>query len=156
MILPGWRILLRNNFVQHTLYEVIRIDGIYEHVDEIKGKLKENLINSKEQVKQSYELATICLDVPVEFDEKALTKETPNMEALNKLFEELEFRTMISRIQQIYHGGQPVQGDLFGEVVAAPVQIEVTPTSFKTIKDVPHQYILIDNEMALASVKAES
>ena len=42
------------------------IDGIYEHVDEIKGKLKENLINSKEQVKQSYELATICLDVPVE------------------------------------------------------------------------------------------
>ena len=49
------------------------IPGIYEHVNELKGKLKENLITFKEQVEQSYYLATICLDVPVEFNETDLS-----------------------------------------------------------------------------------
>lgn len=43
------------------------LDGVYEHIDEIKGKLKEKLINEKEMAYLSRELATICTDVPVDF-----------------------------------------------------------------------------------------
>ena len=41
------------------------VEGVYENIDEIKGKVKDNLINSKEQVFLSKELATISLLVPV-------------------------------------------------------------------------------------------
>nr|WP_321454101.1 DNA polymerase I [uncultured Carboxylicivirga sp.] len=131
------------------------IDGIYEHIDELKGKQKENMINFKDQVKLSHHLATIRLDVPIELDEKALEREKPNMEAVNQLFEELEFKNLISRINSLY-GTKPVQGDLFG--TPAPDTTEEAPiivSSFKTNKDIPHHYYLVDNEMKLASLKAE-
>nr|WP_319400648.1 DNA polymerase I [uncultured Carboxylicivirga sp.] len=131
------------------------IDGIYEHIDELKGKQKENMINFKDQVKLSHHLATIRLDVPIELDEKALEREKPNMEAINQLFEELEFKNLISRINSLY-GTKPVQGDLFG--TPAPDTTEEVPiivSSFKSSKDIPHHYYLVDNEMKLSSLRAE-
>ncbi len=41
------------------------IDGLYAHVDEIKGKLGEKLAANKEQAYRSRELATICRDMPI-------------------------------------------------------------------------------------------
>ena len=73
------------------------IDGIYEKIDQLKGKQKEKLIDNKEQVALSRELATIKIDVPVEFDEEALIMCESNKEALRALFEQLEFRTMAER-----------------------------------------------------------
>ncbi len=43
------------------------LDGVYEHIDEIKGKLQEKLINDKEKAYLSRDLATICTEVPVDF-----------------------------------------------------------------------------------------
>ncbi|MCU4174151.1 DNA polymerase I [Carboxylicivirga sp. N1Y90] len=132
------------------------IDGIYEHVEELKGKQKENMINFEEQVRLSYHLATIRLDVPVELNEKELKREKPNMDAVNKLFEELEFKNLISRVNKLF-GSAPVQGDLFGAPAADSdknVEEEVY-TSHKTINDVVHHYYLIDSEMKLASLRAE-
>ncbi|MBR8537292.1 DNA polymerase I [Carboxylicivirga sediminis] len=131
------------------------INGIYDHIDELKGKQKENMINFREQVELSYRLATIRLDVPVELDANALKKEKPNMQAINQLFDELEFKNLAGRINQLY-GTTPVQGDLFG--MAAPSVEEVVETSFgnrQTIKDVIHHYYLVDNEHKLASLRAE-
>ena len=131
------------------------IDGIYEHIDELKGKQKENMVNFKDQVKLSYHLATIRLDVPIELDEKALEREKPNMDAVNKLFEELEFKNLISRINKLY-GTAPVQGDLFGSPVEqTPQEPVVIESSFKNINDITHHYYLVDNNMKLASLKAE-
>ena len=42
------------------------VEGVYDHIDQLKGKQKENLENSKEQVILSKELATIVLNVPVQ------------------------------------------------------------------------------------------
>ncbi|MBK3516586.1 DNA polymerase I [Carboxylicivirga marina] len=131
------------------------IPGIYEHIDELKGKQKENMINFRKQVEDSYYLATIRLDVPVELDVEALKKEKPNMDAINKLFDELEFKNLISRINSLY-GTKPVQGDLFG-MAATPQEevVEEVYTSCQTIKDVVHHYYLVDNAQKLASLKAE-
>jgi len=131
------------------------IPNIYEHIEELKGKQKENMINFREQVELSYRLATIRLDVPVELNEGDLKREKPNMDAINKLFDELEFKNLTSRINALY-GTKPVQGDLFG--MAAPPQakvIEETYTSHQTLKDVVHRYYLVDNEQKLASLRAE-
>ena len=42
--------------------------------------------------------ATIKIDVPIKLDMKALVREEPNEEELRKIFEEMEFRTLIDRI----------------------------------------------------------
>ena len=44
------------------------LDGVYEHIDEIKGKLQEKLAQNKEMAYLSYDLATINVNSPIEFD----------------------------------------------------------------------------------------
>ncbi|MBI9061057.1 MAG: DNA polymerase I [Marinilabiliaceae bacterium] len=130
------------------------VQGIYEHIDELKGKQKENMINFREQVELSYDLATIRTDVPVEFDEAALKLEKPNMNAVNALFEELEFRNLSTRVNTIF-GAAPVQGDLFGGGSSAEVIPVAELTLRQSMSDIPHHYYLVDNDMAIASLCAE-
>jgi len=130
------------------------VQGIYEHIDELKGKQKENMINFREQVELSYDLATIRTDVPVEFDEVALRFEKPNMNAINTLFEELEFRNLGARLNTIF-GAAPIQGDLFGGGGVAGAAPVMEAKAHQTMSDIPHQYYLVDNDMAIASLCAE-
>lgn len=74
------------------------LEGLLEHSDELKGKMKENVENFAEQGLLSKKLATIICDAPVEFDEKGLELEEPNKEALREIFAVLEFRTLSERI----------------------------------------------------------
>ncbi|WP_375560390.1 DNA polymerase I [Bernardetia sp. OM2101] len=79
------------------------VEGIIENVNDLKGKQKENVINFAEQGMLSKELATIKIDVPIEFDEKALKYDAKdgteiNKEVLSALFDELEFRTLKRKI----------------------------------------------------------
>lgn len=83
------------------------MEGLYEHTHELKGKQKENVINYKEQAFLSKRLATIDLNVPIDFDEQALVLDPPNKEACEELFAKLEFKTMAARVfgTQITVGG---------------------------------------------------
>jgi DNA polymerase-1 len=74
------------------------IEGIIEHVDELKGKQKELVQNFGEQALLSKRLATIITDVPVRFDEEDLRYTGPIAEVLKPIFEELEFRTLANRV----------------------------------------------------------
>lgn len=74
------------------------IEGIYEHIDELKGKQKEKLETNKEMVLFSKYLVTIRKDVPLDFDSESLKKEDPDKDTLRHLFEELEFRSFIQKI----------------------------------------------------------
>ena len=70
------------------------IDVLLTRTDELKGALKTKIEENREQIIFSRFLATIKIDVPVEFNEKELEVEPINEPALRALFEELEFRTM--------------------------------------------------------------
>ena len=70
------------------------IDVMLTRTDELKGALKTKIEDNREQIIFSRFLATIKIDVPVEFNEKELEVEPINEPALRALFEELEFRTM--------------------------------------------------------------
>ncbi len=74
------------------------IENLYDHIDEIKGKLKEKLEQDKENAFISKKLATIILDVPVEFNPEKLLLGPKDDEQLKKLLEELEFRSFLRRI----------------------------------------------------------
>ena len=74
------------------------IENLLQHTDELKGALKKKVEENREQILFSKFLATIKTDVPIELDMDALVREEPNEEELRRLFEELEFRTLIDRV----------------------------------------------------------
>ena len=96
--IPGVGEKTASKFVQ----EYGSLEGLLEHTDDLKGKMKENVINFAEQGRMSKMLATINTNAPVEFDAEELRVKQPNLPELLKIFEELEFRTFAKRIVADY------------------------------------------------------
>ena len=88
------------------------VENLIAHADELKGKQKENVINFAEQGLMSKALATINLEVPVEFNEEELRAKEPDLPALMALFEELEFKTFAKRFLEDYKGKHGVDSPL--------------------------------------------
>lgn len=135
------------------LLEFGSMDGIYENIDKVKGKLAENLITFKDQAYLSKSLATIITDVPVEFNEESLLREEPNKERINQLFTELEFRTLTKRVfQETMSAPVSVQGDLFSSSSSAASSSPLLPNKtetlvvLKNIDSTKHDYQLIDSQ----------
>lgn len=115
---------------QKLIAEFGSIENLLEHTEQLKGALKTKIETNREMITFSKFLATIKTDVPIELNMDALVREKPDEEALRKIFEELEFRTLMERIFKkeskplpSSHGplfaqeSGPIQGDLFGMVV---------------------------------------
>ena len=83
---------------QKLIAEFGNIENLLEHTDQLKGALKTKVETNREMITFSKFLATIKTDVPIELDMSALVREQPDEEALRKIFEELEFRTLMERI----------------------------------------------------------
>ena len=75
------------------------VENLIANADNLKGKMRENVINFAQQGLMSKKLATINVEVPVDFDEESLKVKEPNYEYLTELFEELEFRTFLARFK---------------------------------------------------------
>ena len=84
------------------------IDNMLAHTDEIKGALRAKVEANVEQIKFSKFLATIKTDAPVEFDEARFVIEEPDVKALVGIYEELEFRSHIKKLnaQFIMHNAE--------------------------------------------------
>jgi DNA polymerase I len=126
------------------------MERMYEHVDELKGKLKENVVNFKEQAIISKKLATIITDVPIEVSDEDLLISEPDKEKLNEIFVELEFRTLGKRLLgDNFTVNQPIkntggQMDLFGNAETEQVlPAEAETTLGNTAENTPHQYHLL-------------
>lgn len=74
------------------------IDGVYEHIDEIKGKRKEYLVNGKDSAYLSKELATIFTDMKLPFSIADLEYKGEN-ENVNSFYTKYEMRSLLSRMQ---------------------------------------------------------
>ena len=124
------------------------IDEMLRHVNEIKGALKTKVETHIEDIKMSQFLATIKTDVPIDLNMDELKVSQPNEAELGKLLEELEFKSLASKIlKKTEKVAKPVntQLDLFAEF-APPTTNEAEFSSFETLKTVAHEYKLIDNE----------
>ncbi|HJL14097.1 MAG TPA: DNA polymerase I [Sandaracinaceae bacterium LLY-WYZ-13_1] len=74
------------------------LDGVYAHVDEVKGKLKQKLKDAKDDAYLSQRLVTLRDDVPVELDPAALRYGGADEDALRTLFAELEFHRLLGQL----------------------------------------------------------
>ena len=83
---------------QKLIAEYGSIENLLEHSHELKGALKTKVETNKEMILFSKFLATIKTDVPVDLDLEGLKRETPDEDALRKIFEEMEFRSLIDRL----------------------------------------------------------
>ncbi|HBA37645.1 MAG TPA: DNA polymerase I [Firmicutes bacterium] len=71
------------------------LDGVYENIESIKGKMKEKLETDKDNAYFSYELATIYRDVPLSVDLESLMYDGIDQEKLRNIFQELEFHSFL-------------------------------------------------------------
>ncbi len=120
------------------------IENLLARTTELKGALKKKVEDNAEQIRFSRYLATIRTDVPMDFSLEALRRPEPDTAALRKIFEQLEFRSFIERLFPSPAAG-PVQGSLFAENTTEGEEISFKE-NLKTLKDVPHEYHLIENE----------
>ncbi len=79
------------------LQEYKTLDGIYENIDNIKGKLKEKLETDKENAYKSYHLATIIRDVKMDINIDDTKYLGENTNELNKIYEDLEFYSFLKK-----------------------------------------------------------
>ncbi len=86
------------------LTEYGSIGGILENVDNIKGKVGQNIKDSVEGITLDHQLASIVIDLDLNFGYEDLKLQDPNVDALRNLYTELEFRT---QLQSLDHPNNP-------------------------------------------------
>ncbi len=154
--IPGVGEKTASKFVQ----EYGSLEGLLEHTDDLKGKMKENVINFADQGRMSKMLATINTEAPVEFDAEELKVKQPNLKELLRIFEELEFRTFAKRIVSDYKTEPekkaaakevaPKEPDLFSELSENLENSEYSLFSSKdSASSVQHEYKTVSTEKEL-------
>ena len=75
------------------------VSNVYEHIDEIKGKLKEKLVDGKELAELSLYLATIVrdADLNITLDE---CKYDLDIQGQNEFFKKYEMKSLVTEIKQ--------------------------------------------------------
>ena len=124
------------------------IDGLLNHTDQLKGKMREKVEGAIDDIKMSYFLATIRTDVPIDLNLEELKIVAPDEEKLDLLLTELEFKSLKNKILNKTENKLKTdhsQLDLFAEFTtegtAKPENGQ--KNSLKTVKT---DYQLVDNE----------
>lgn len=103
---------------QKLLASYDSVEGVYDHIDELKGKMKERLVENKDLAFLSKRLATICLDCDVPCDLSDFTYKCNDL-ALNAFYEKYEMHSFVKKVHK--------------EVVKIDMEVvEVIPSAFLT------------------------
>jgi len=143
------------------------MENLFENTADLKGKMKEKVEASKELGILSKELATIMLDVPVDFQEDQFEMSMPDIEATKEIFNELEFRRLTENFIKTFsvaiNSGDVVnsekqtittakesvskpkenqngQFDLFATPGSGNISVEESILGYKTIETSDHFY----------------
>lgn len=133
---------------QKLIAEYGSIENLLEHVEDLKGALRTKVENNKEMITFSKFLATIKIDVPIELKMEELVREQADEEALRKIFEEMEFRTLIERVlktEKKQPVNAPTQGNLF-DLFADEGTVEEKYSNLARLETLNYDYQLIDTE----------
>ncbi len=119
------------------------LDNIYKHLDEISGRAGTALREGKELAYMSQDLALIRTDLDVKLDLKQADVHRFEPGAVEEIFRQLEFRTLIQRLQALIkklspslsHASISTQNSLFGEETASakPETVERIPQGFEAV-----------------------
>tara|TARA_R110002049_G_scaffold16455_6_gene65501 strand:- start:6732 stop:9074 length:2343 start_codon:yes stop_codon:yes gene_type:complete len=98
------------------------MENLFANSHELKGKMKEKIEANQELGLLSKQLATIMLDVPVEFNEKDFEMSEPDIPKVTEIFQNLEFRRLIDNFNKTFSA----------EAIAAPTQTTAKAEAPKT------------------------
>lgn len=130
------------------LADFVSIENLLNHTDELKGALKKKVEENVDMINFSKFLATIRLDVPIEFDEDLLVLQNPDVQKLKKIYADLEFKNLLSKLDgpiASQKKAEAVQLSLFDDYVANDAE-EKKYSTLSELTCVEHKYQLIDNE----------
>ena len=121
------------------------IEGIYDHIEELKGKMKENLLEHRGQLEESRHLVTIVTDVPIEVSLEEMTRGAQDLQRLVDLYDELDFRSKKKALLDEAPAPTPRRTlfDLTPEEAAAEPPVEDSVGDLSTVE---HSYTLITGE----------
>ncbi len=130
------------------------LEGLLENTDKLKGKQQEKVIAFAEQGRLSKRLATIKLDVPIQFDANAYKIDPFDKEKLVEIFRELEFRTLAKKVLgESDSESKSEQGNLFAssnkdENIPIEKKQDTYAVAKNNLENTKHTYHLIDTEKA--------
>ena len=78
------------------------LEELLSNTSNLKGKLKEKIETNKELGLISKKLAKIILNVPIEFDTNEFKMVNPNIEEVEKIFKELEFKRLLESLKKMF------------------------------------------------------
>lgn len=144
------------------------VENLLAHTELLSGKQRVNIEAARDQIMLAKRLATIRLDVPVEFEPEKLRLEAPDTERLAEVYRELGFRSFLAELRpgaaetaEKSEPASPQQSksktavparDLFSalETPAAPAEGSLFDApAYQTIDTVPHVYHTVTDEKAL-------
>ncbi len=111
------------------------VENLYQHVDELKGKLQEKVILGKESAFLSKTLATIDTKVDVTTDLNDMTFPFPFSSQVRKRFIELEFKSLISR-NNLFDLSNDSEQENARQEIAKPTNVEKIKVENLSILDV--------------------
>ena len=132
------------------------VSNLLANTTQLKGKMKEKVEGAADDIKMSYFLATIKTDVPMgDLTLDQLKVEDPDTEKLDKIFTELEFKTLKDKFLNKPTEKKKVvnqQLDLFAE---NPTKGSEEPKieKFESLKTIKHDYKLIETEEDAAKLR---
>lgn len=80
------------------ILEFDSVENLIANTDKLKGALKTKVESNVDNILFSKKLATICTEVPIEFDEEAYSRHPVDETAIRDIFGKLEFRSLLSRV----------------------------------------------------------
>lgn len=83
---------------QKLIQEFGSVENLVNSTDKLKGSVKEKIENNREQIIFSKFLATIKTDVPLDINLDSLIKKEEDIEKLSSIYKELEFRSLLNRL----------------------------------------------------------
>ena len=133
---------------QKFLKEYKSMEGLFENSDKLKGKMQDNVSSSEKIGMLCKKLVTIITDVPIDFNEDHFKYQSINEPKLEKLFNELEFKTLLSRMtgsknqtvinknslsSKEYGSANEKQFDLFNEITTQKIS-ELKNSNFEIVE----------------------
>lgn len=116
------------------LQEYGSLEGIYDHLEDIKGKTKEKLASDRDNAFMSKEIATIYRDVPLKISFEDIKYQGANEEELADLFEGLEFYSLLKNFNR-------------KEVIKDDIDfVEVSDINLMQLGDEVSVYVELDDE----------
>lgn len=132
------------------------MEEIYNNIEKLKGKQKENFEQFKDQAFLSKKLATILLNAPVQWTSESLQMAKPNLETATALFADLELKTLAKRFLGVTNPNPTPQViDLFNNHLPTIKQATLFDEPIyitKKIHEVEHTYELINDDIAFETM----